>query len=291
MNTANPSWTACGRTRRNLAALVYLLAALRASIEPLTSQADEASRERLALLGTFRQEFVALDPGKQPFPADFTMGRDNGPAAERPAHRVALQRFSLARYEVPQNLWQTVMGDNPSRWKGKRNSVEMVSYDDAVKFCRRATELLRDAKLIGQREIVRLPSEAEWEYAARAGTTTVYSFGDDPGRLGDYAWYDGNAAGNDPAVGAKLPNAWKLYDLHGYLREWCADRWHDDYTDAPGDGSAWTLGGSPERHVLRGGSWKDSAQRQTSTARGPAASDFRDDAIGFRCVLSNDIAN
>jgi formylglycine-generating enzyme required for sulfatase activity len=247
---------------------------------------EEPADQRAALLRTFREEFVAITPGKEPFPADFQMGRDQGPAAERPAHRVAVQPFSIARYEVPQNLWQAVMGDNPSRWQGKRNSVEMVSYCDALKFCHRATELLREAKLIGPKEIVRLPSEAEWEYAARAGTTTVYSFGDDAKQLDDFAWHNGNAAGNDPPVGAKKPNAWKLYDLHGYLWEWCADAWHDDYTGAPRDARAWNEGGAAGKHVLRGGSWKDPSERLTSTWRQAARRDFKDDAVGFRCVLA-----
>ena len=110
---------------------------------------------------------------------------------------------------------------------------------------------------------MRLPSEAEWEYAARAGTATRYSFGDDSDMLGDYASFAGNAAGNDPAVGAKRPNGWQLYDMHGYLWEWCRDTWHASYQDAPADGSAWTTTGVKE-HVLRSGSWKDTAVRLTS---------------------------
>jgi formylglycine-generating enzyme required for sulfatase activity len=255
-----------------------------AAIAPAADPADDIGR----LLRTFRDEFVALTPGEEPFPAEFQMGRDQGPASERPRHRVAMKAFSIARYEVPQNLWQAVMAENPSRWQGQRNSVEMVSFDDAQKFCGRATELLREAKHIGPREVVRLPAEAEWEYAARAGTTTAYSFGDDAKELDDFGWYHGNAAGNDPAVGAKKPNAWKLYDLHGYLWEWCADAWHDDYTGAPRDSRTWIEGGAADKHVLRGGSWKDPAERLTSTSRRAAASDLKDDAVGFRCVLATE---
>jgi formylglycine-generating enzyme required for sulfatase activity len=268
--------------------LCLILAVVARLCFPTSAPADDAADETARLLRTFREEFVAITPGKEPFPAEFQLGRDQGPAAERPAHRVSIKPFNLARYEVPQNLWQAVMADNPSRWQGKRNSVEMVSYDDALKFCRRATELLREAKLIGPREVVRLPSEAEWEYAARAGTTTIYSFGDDAKELGDFGWFHGNAAGNDPPVGAKKPNAWKLYDLHGYLWEWCADSWHDDYTGAPRDARPWNDGGTPDKHVLRGGSWKDSPERLTSTYRQSAASDFKDDTVGFRCVLATE---
>ncbi|MEX0711608.1 MAG: SUMF1/EgtB/PvdO family nonheme iron enzyme [Pirellulales bacterium] len=241
---------------------------------------------RLQLLRTFRDEFVSIAPGEGIFPARFTMGSDEGPEASRPAHPVAPARpFAMARYEVPQNLWESVMGSNPSRWKGPRNSVEMVSFNEAVDFCAKATQLMRQADLIGPGQVVRLPSEAEWEYAARAGTVTRYSFGDDPAMLGEHAWFTGNAAGNDPPVGAKKPNAWGLYDVHGYLWEWCADPWHDNYQEAPADGSVWSTGGDDARRVLRGGSWKDPAEMLTGAFRRPAARDHKDDAVGLRCVL------
>ena len=249
----------------------------------------EPNPEQAKLLKTFRAEFVQITPGRGEFSEQFMMGDQGGTAAERPPHRVAIQHdFHIAKYEVPQNLWESLMGENPSRWKGARNSVEMVSHDEAVEFCRRATELLRSAQLIAGDETIRLPTEAEWEYAARAGTTTHYSFGDDPAQLDHYAWHTGNAAGNDPPVGAKKPNAWGLYDMHGYLWEWCADTWHDNYEGAPADGSAWT---SKEERlndtvVLRSGSWKDPASRLTSTFRLRAPKSLRDDAIGVRCVLS-----
>lgn len=250
------------------------------------ARADEPDLSRV--LKTFRDEFVVLTPGEGDFPARYTMGSENGPPSTRPAHRVTIaHRFEIARYEVPQNLWQAVMQQNPSRWKGARNSVEMLSYDDALDFCRRATELMRREKLITAEELIRLPSEAEWEYAARAGTTTEYSFGDEADKLGEYGWHHGNAAGNDPPVGAKKPNAWKLYDVHGYLWEWCADRWHDDYRGAPTDGSPWIEGDDPRR-VLRGGSWKEAADRLTSTFRRAAQADLRDDAVGLRCVLAHE---
>jgi formylglycine-generating enzyme required for sulfatase activity len=257
------------------------------AVAPSTFPADD-SDER-ALLKTFREEFVQLAPGRDGFPAEFTMGSNDGPPSEHPARVVKLaQPFAIARYEVPQDLWQAVMGSNPSRWKGPRNSVEMLSYDDAVEFCRRATDELRAAKLINANEVVRLPSEAEWEYAARAGTNTRYSFGDDAASLGDYAWSTHNAAGNDPPVGAKKPNAWNLYDVHGYLWEWCADNWHDDYTGAPADGAAWIANGDAKQHVLRGGSWKDPGEKLTSTFRRAAPSDLKDDAVGLRCVLAEE---
>ena len=251
--------------------------------------AAEPTADELKLLKTFRDEFVEITPGRGPFPTTFTMGSADGPEAERPPHKVTIARpFLIARYEVPQNLWQAVLGTDPSRWRGPRNSVEMLSWDDAVEFCRRATEKLRAAKLIGPKQMVRLPSEAEWEYAARAGSTTRYSFGDDLADLDAHAWSTRNAAGNDPAVGAKKPNAWQLFDMHGYLWEWCADAWHDTYQGAPTDGRAWMLGGDAGKRVLRSGSWKDPAERLTSTFRRAAPKQLKDDAVGLRCVLADE---
>jgi len=252
------------------------------------ADAIEPTDTQLALLKTFRKEFIPITPGEGKFPHSFTMGSDDGPANQQPAHEVTFNYdFHIAKYEVPQNLWLAVMGRNPSRWKGERNSVEMLTHADAVDFCKKATELLRAAKLIGDKEVVRLPSEAEWEYTARAGTDTDYSFGDDAAKLDEYGWYTGNAAGNDPPVGAKAPNPWGLYDVHGYLWEWTADPWHENYKGAPQDGTAWTMG-EEHRYVVRGGSWKDKAERCTSRFRLGIPAKTRDDAVGLRCVLAKE---
>lgn len=247
----------------------------------------EPAPEVTELLRTFRREFVAITPGEGPFPATFRRGSEADGEVAAPVTEVRMARpFHMARYEVPQNLWEATMGNNPSRWKGKRNSVEMFDWPAAQDFCRRITQQLREAKLIGADELVRLPTEAEWEYCARAGSTTAYSFGDDVSQLGEYAWFTGNAAGNDPPVGAKKPNAWGLYDMHGYLWEWCSDTWHPNYRGAPVDGTSWTEGGDATRRVLRGGSWKDPATRLRSAYRLSADASLSDDAVGLRCVLS-----
>jgi formylglycine-generating enzyme required for sulfatase activity len=251
------------------------------------------------LLKRFSDEFVEIAPGEKSrdgaitFPKSFRMGGDQV-ANEKPAHEVTLkQRFAIAKYEVPQNLWESVMGVNPSKWKGPRNSVEMFSWSEAHDFCRKLTELLRAEKLLGDDEVIRLPSEAEWEYCCRAGTTTAYSFGDSATKAGDadkiasilneYGWHTGNAAGNDPPVGAKKPNAWGLYDMHGYLWEFCEDTWHDNYEGAPADGRAWTED-APKKVVARSGSWKDHFSKLTSSARKSLGPTDADDAIGLRCV-------
>jgi formylglycine-generating enzyme required for sulfatase activity len=245
---------------------------------------DEA---RDKILRRFVEEFVPLTPGKNNFPASFKMGSD-AQEASKPVHEVTLRRpFAIAKYEVTQELYEAITGKNPSKWKGKRNSVELITWNDAVEFCQKATAELRQKKLIGEREVIRLPSEAEWEYACRAGTTTVYSFGDDVKQLGDYAWFKGNAAGNDPPVGMKKPNPWGLYDLHGYIWEWCQDSWHDSYSGAPADGSAWVEQGSKER-VIRGGAWSAPAESATSAFRMRAAIEARSDGIGFRCVKAEE---
>jgi len=245
--------------------------------------------DQLQLLKVFRSEFIEITPGKEKFPASMLMGRaEGGKANQRPVHKVTFgSPFHVARYEVPQDLWESVMGSNPSRWKGKRNSVEMLSFAEAQEFCQKATALMRQAKLIKQNEQIRLPTEAEWEYCARAGTTTLYSFGDNVAALDDYGWHTGNAAGNDPPVGAKKPNAWGLYDVHGYLWEWCLDSAHDSYKGAPANGSAWVEKDSRQR-VLRGGSWKDKAELLTSSYRHLLPSESRDDAVGLRCVLARE---
>ncbi len=246
----------------------------------------EPTPQQLALLKTFREEFIEITPGDGKFPKSFVMGSDSGQDAEKPAHKVTFDdSFAIARYEVPQNLWEAVMGSNPSKWQGQRNSVEMLDIEDAREFCRQATELMRAAKLIEASERIRLPSEAEWEYCARAGTTTKYSWGDDAKEIDDFAWYTGNAKGNDPPVGAKKPNAWGLYGVHGYLWELCSDNWHDSYDGAPTHGGSW--GKEPEEQVVaRGGSWKDQPESLSSSFRRKFAVDDKDDALGLRCVLA-----
>ena len=241
-------------------------------------------RNKEDALKLFAGEFVAITPGKGKFPASFRMGSADGPKSERPVHEVKLSKpFALAKYEVTQELYQAVMGKNPSKWQGPRNSVEMVSWKEAVEFCRKATAEMHRLKLIGADEVIRLPSEAEWEYACRAGTTTPYSC--PAADIKDYCWFKGNSKGYDPPVGAKKPNPWGLYDMHGYIWEWCADGWHADYAGAPADGSAWGEKDAKE-HVIRGGSWNDPAESCRCAARAGRAADFRSDTVGFRCVRS-----
>ena len=132
--------------------------------------------------------------------------------------------------------------------------------------------------------VFRLPTEAEWEYACRAGSQAAYCFGDNADGLGEYAWFDGNAGGQTHPVGQKSPNAFGLYDMHGNVWEWCQDVWHGNYDDAPSDGSAWEQGGDASRRLLRGGSWINLTACCRSAFRLNDNPDYRYDLIGVRVL-------
>ena len=178
----------------------------------------------------------------------FVMGSDSQ-NDEKPPHRVYLRSFLLGKTEVTQAQWVAIMGSNPSRYSacGTDCPVDNVSWDDAQEFIRTLNQKTNQS--------YRLPSEAEWEYAARAGSSSEWSHGNDEARLQPYAWYSANSAGKTQAVGKKLPNAFGLFDMHGNVREWVQDCRHENYTGAPTDGSAWTTGCRDNYRVLRGGSW------------------------------------
>ncbi len=184
---------------------------------------------------------------------EFMMGSDEY-KREQPIHQVTInQPFYLSKYPITQAQWTAIMGNNPSNFKGEKRPVESVSWNDAVKFCEKLSNLTK--------QTYRLPSEAEWEYACRAGTTTPFYFGETI--TTDLANYDGNSTygsgpkgkyrGETTEVGIFPPNAFGLYDMHGNVYEWCADNWHDNYENAPTDSSVWK--NTNKNRVLRGGSW------------------------------------
>jgi len=215
----------------------------------------------------------------------FKMGSPDNEAGragrEGPGHRVRITRaFYIGKHEVTQEVWEKVMGNNPSNFKGAKNPVECVSWDDCQEFLKKLNALGKER---GQ---FRLPTEAEWEYACRAGTRTRFCSGDADAGLADYAWFDVNSGSTTHPVGTKKPNAWGLFDCHGNVWEWCAD-WYEEayYGKSPKDDPTGPAVGSAR--VLRGGAWNGnpggcrSACRTYSTSAPPAP---RDPLIGFRVV-------
>ncbi len=205
----------------------------------------------------------------------FDMG-SNYNTDERPVHRVNVTSFLIGKTEVTQGQWRAVMGSNPSRFSqcGDDCPVEQVSWNEAQEFAQRLSQ--KTGKQY------RLPSEAEWEYAARAGSTTTWSFGDNESQLGEYAWFVSNNQNRTQRVAQKRPNAFGLFDMYGNVEEWTQDCWHGNYNGAPTDGSAWTTGCSRSSRVLRGGSWLNVPGDLRSAVRYGIAPDNRRYGIGLR---------
>ena len=253
-------------------------------------------------LGNDIQLDMMLIPG-----GTFIMGspkeEENSMDSERPQHEVTIEPFWLGQYQVTQAQWKFVaklpqvnkeLNPDPSRFKGDGSTsltnnrpVEQVSWYDAVEFCDRLSNHTKRQ--------YRLPSEAEWEYACRAGTKTPFHFGETI--TTDLANYDGQKSKGfyrqeTTEVGSfGVANNFGLYDMHGNVYEWCLDDWHDNYTDAPADGSAWfssddKLSDKTGRAVLRGGSWISNPQYCRSACRIINNRDDHDDLFGFRVVCS-----
>ena len=218
-------------------------------------------------------------------------GEKDADADEYPQHQVIIQPFLMGRYPVTQAQWRVVaalpqiereLTTDPSCFKGDNRPVEKVSWYDAVEFCARLSQLTK--------QDYRLPSEAEWEYACRAGTTTPFYFGKTI--IGNLANYDASYTyldetkgkyqkGTTP-VGQFPPNANGLFDMHGNVWEWCADTWHENYQGAPTDGAAWIKNGDDSSYCVRGGSWINSPWYCRSACRYFNTRDNRDGNIGFR---------
>ena len=206
-------------------------------------------------------------------PGDFLMGSpdtEDGAAKQKPQHRVTITRsFYMGVYPVTQAQYQAVTGWNSGSFEGDSNPVESVIWSQAEEFC--------GALSARTGRSVRLPTEAEWEYACRAGTTTRFSFGDEKAMLGRFAWFDGNSGEKTHPVGQKQPNPWGLYDMHGNVWEWCADWYANSYANA---GDTDPLGpSSGSERVLRGGSWRGPLGR---IGLGLAS---KLDCVGFRVVV------
>jgi len=235
-------------------------------------------------------EMVSIPAG------EFTMGAEDGAVDAKPAHRVKIDAFLVDAHEVTQELYEKLIGANPSRRKSPRNPVEQVTWSAAVKFCnaRSVQEGLTPCYDLKSWQCnfsvngYRLPTEAEWEYACRAGSTAPFHFGDRAEDLKTYAWFDGNSDSKPHAVAQRKPNAWGLYDMAGNVWEWCNDYYAPKYyRTSPSDNPHGPDGG--EKRVLRGGAWSSSSENCTSFVRNCDEAGTTDvcltmDANGFRCV-------
>ncbi|MBI5359757.1 MAG: formylglycine-generating enzyme family protein [Planctomycetes bacterium] len=211
----------------------------------------------------------------------FKMGSNDGKDDEKPVHEVILDSFLISKYEVTQEVWQKTMrsdsgvssqagGNNPSYFKGNQNPVECVSWNDCQGFCEKTG--------------LRLSTEAEWEYACRAGTTTKYYWGNNED--GAYMWYGSNSGNTTHLVGQKKPNGYGLYDMSGNVWEWCED-WYgvDYYTKSPKSNPKGHDSG--EYRVLRGGSWDDVVSNCRSAGRLRTDPTIWVSIVGFRVVVSS----
>lgn len=236
-------------------------------------------------------EMVAIPGGS------FLMGasEEEGDADERPQHRVTVEPFFIGKYPVTQAQWKAVaalpkvklsLNPYPSKFKGANRPVENVSWHEAVEFCARLW------KKTGRH--YRLPSEAEWEYAARAGTTTPFHFGETiTSELANCSSGESSEIKSKyrkettPVGSFGVANAFGLYDMHGLVWEWCADPWHKNYDGAPTDGTVWEVGGDMHRRVLRGGSWSFSPELCRSASRSWDEADGGLRICGFRVVATS----
>ncbi|NEQ40605.1 MAG: SUMF1/EgtB/PvdO family nonheme iron enzyme [Okeania sp. SIO3I5] len=203
---------------------------------------------------------------------------------ESPQHYVDVPEFFMGKYPVTQAQWEAVMGNNPSEFKGANRPVENVSWNDATEFCQKLSEIT------GKK--YSLPSESQWEYACRAGTTTPFYFGETI--TSELVNYNGTFTYADEPkgihrkettdVGIFPPNSFGLYDMHGNVWEWCQDVWHSNYNGAPTDGSAWETGGDSDRRLLRGGCWYASSLYCRCAWRNDVNPGFHNYVVGFRIV-------
>ncbi|MFA4986371.1 MAG: formylglycine-generating enzyme family protein [Candidatus Brocadiia bacterium] len=216
---------------------------------------------------------------------NFMMGSDRAEGKEKPVHKVILTRdFLIGKHLVTQAQYELVMGLNPSSFAGADLPLENESWDDAVAFCKRLTEIEHKAKRLPKDQEYRLPTEAEWEYCCRAGSKTEYFFGSDEKILGEYAWFKGNSGGKTHPVGTRKPNSWGLFDMYGNVWEWCLDWYVGVYPS--GEQTDPTGPDEGDSRVLRGGSWDYESRNCRSAFRGRGYPEGKDRRVGFRVVCA-----
>ena len=222
-------------------------------------------------------------------PGLFVLGDEHktGNPNEQPACPVDItQPFFLGERHVTQAFWTDVMGENPSKfqegWSAGLRPVEQINMDDIEEFLTRLNRRDADVMYLGLVGEWRLPSEAEWEYAARAGTRGRWFFGDKDIDLDEYGWHAGNSGGTTREVGLKKANPWGFFDMHGLVQEWCADHYERTYGDGRHQTPLHRQDG--EKHVVRGGAWFTESDSTRSSARSFADRKKRSDGLGVRLV-------
>ena len=266
-----------------LAALGSLIVGCSKSSDPSQQDAGEGGKRQGPPIAVDLGKGVKLEMVSIPA-GEFLMGSlDADPDAqekEQPQHRVRITKpFYLGQHLVTQAQWEAVMGSNPSKFKGPKNPVEGVSWDDCQEFLDKLNQ--RPGNPAGK---FVLPSEAQWEYAIRAGSTTRFCCGDDESQLGEYAWFEVNSDSKPHRVGEKKPNTWGLYDMHGNIWEWCQD-WYEEgyYKNSPANDPSGPPHG--EDRVRRGGCWGIPAAHCRSANRNGDEPGDRTDDLGFRIAL------
>ena len=218
-------------------------------------------------------EMVYVEGGSFDMGATSEQGSD-AYSEEYPVHSVTLSDYYIGECEVTQEMWEAVMGSNPSNFKGAQNPVERVSWNDCQNFIKKLNSLTG--------RTFRLPTEAEWEYAARGGKKSRHYKYSGSGNIDDVAWYDNNSGGSTRPVGTKSPNELGIYDMSGNVWEWCSD-WYGGYSAGAQTNPQGPSSGS--RRVLRGGSWRNSARSCRVSDRSDIDPDFSDYFNGLRLVL------